>query len=108
MPELVDNLDRLNNINVDTTDKLKSVRHHLSKDVLGYTQWGKVVDRFITEAPANGKNHTMWDMTQACTHTFWNSGKNASKINSWADLQTNEKCVRKLTALKELTPIAES
>ena len=108
MPELVDNLDRLNNINVDTTDKLKSVRHHLGKDVLGYTQWGKVVDRFITEAPANGKNHTMWDMTQACTHTFWNSGKDDTKINSWADLQTNEKCVRKLTALKELTPVAES
>ena len=96
------------NINVDTTDKLKSVRHHLGKDVLGYTQWGKVVDRFITQPPANGKNHTLWDMTQACTHTFWNSGKDNTKINSWADLQTNEKCVRKLTALRELTPIAES
>ena len=47
-------------------------------------------------------------MTQACTHTFWNSGKEDSKINSWADLQTNEKCVRKLTSMKELTPVAES
>ena len=109
MPELVENLDRLNSINVDTTDKLKSVRNdHLGKNILGYTQWGKVVDRFITEPPSNGNDHTLWDMTQACTHTFWNSGKDSSKINSWADLQTNEKCVRKLTAIKELNPIAES
>jgi len=109
MPELVENLDRLNNIELDTTDKLKNIRKDcLGKDTLGYTQWGKVVDRFVTESPANGKNHTLWDMTQACTHTFWNSGKDSTKINSWADLQTNEKCVRKLTAIREWTPIAES
>ena len=108
MPELVENLDRLGSIDVDTTDKLKSVRNHLGKDVLGYTQWGKVVDRFLSESPSNGTSHTLWDVTQACTHTFWNSGKNQTKINSWADLDTNEKCVRKLTALKELNPIAES
>jgi hypothetical protein len=108
MPELVDNLNRLNNIKVNTTDRLKAVRHHLGKDVLGYTQWGKVVDKFIDEAPANGVDHTLWDVTQACTHTFWNSNKDSSKINTWADLNTNEKCVRKLTAIRELTPVAEA
>ena len=56
------------------------------------------------------ENHTHTGMhTQACTHTFWNSGKDQTKINSWADLQTNEKCVRKLTALKDMDIItAES
>ena len=92
--------------NSNWTEVLKSVRNHLGKDVLGYTQWGKVVDRFLSESPSNGTSHTLWDVTQACTHTFWNSGKNQTKINSWADLDTNEKCVRKLTALKELNPIA--
>mgnify|MGYP003113153356 FL=1 len=108
MPELVDNLNRLNNIKVNTTGRLKSVRYHLGKDVLGYTQWGKVVDRLIDEPPANGVDHTLWDVTQACTHTFWNSNKDSSKINTWADLNTNEKCVRNLTAIRELTPVAEA
>ena len=106
MPKLAENLNTLSKIKVNTTDELLCVRENLSKDVLGFTQWGKVVDRFLTEQPANGSDHTLWDMTQACTHTFWNSSKDPSKINSWADLQTNEKCVRKLTAIKELIPIA--
>jgi hypothetical protein len=105
--DLAANLDNLNNINVDTTERLNTVRSYLDKDILGYTQWGKVVDRFITERPANGNNHTLWDMTQACTHTFWNSSKESNQINSWADLKTNENCVRKLASIEKLI-VAES
>jgi hypothetical protein len=106
--DLAANLNKLNKVNVDTTRRLNSVRKSLNKDILGCTQWGKVVDRFISEKPANGNSHTLWDMTQACTHTFWNNGKNSNEINSWADLKTNERCVRNLTSIEDLDIVAES
>ena len=108
VPELVDNLNRLNNIKVNKTSDIRSIRNILDKDTLGYTQWGKVIDRFVSQDPANNNHHTLWDFTQACTHTFWNSGKSQDKVNSWADLTTNEKCVRKLTSIKQLSAVAEA
>ena len=99
MPEMAENLNKLHRTKISTTNELGVLRGHIGQDILGYTQFGKVVDRFLTEEPASGGTHTLWDFTQACTHTFWNGNKDDTRINSWADLDTNEKCIRKLTAI---------